>query len=864
MQRLPKFKLLKAIVTSRNFGYVMIAAIFLGILSFQFFMYSTLKKMEVMSNDSYDNSVWIVSQMEVDLQGFLLAVHEAILDAPTGIQKDAVAEVAENFDIYYSRIAIVSARTRKIVTLKGATSGPDLELEQIEDNLRSLVLLIDEIEGKNPEYFRKILHLGNSILPTLRTKIMMSLQEGVRADALVDSNSAATLQIFLIIAQGMAVLLAVIAAVVWRLLGQIHKRNLDFARINSNLNKAIETSLDAIIITDINGKISTHNLAAERMFDFTASSLKGAMDSNMLNLGRQPVGNNGSNGRRIATILANSANRGRLQLKLQKTDGADFMVEVAVASDVDIDGAPIFLAFLRDISKLVEADSDERAARFEAERSAAANARFLAVMSHEMRTPLHGIIAALELLEGLDTDTDEKHRLLCKIALDCTGSALEQIEEVLELSSNDAADVLEVGLTFFPLEIARIIVEQSQSVAANNNTALTLTFDPEVSEPMLGNRRAFRSALANLVGNAVKFTKGGKITVRLYPTPNDRGSMRVEVKDLGKGIEPQHLIRIFEDFQTVSLASHETQSASGLGLGIVRRAVGLMGGTLQCESTFGKGSCFWFDIPRTSVILEDAKLLDTAQSATRTPALTLLVVDDIAINRLLLAQMLESMGHIVEMAVDGKGAIESAMHQRFDLILMDINMPGMNGVEAARRIRMEGASVEVPIMGVTANAQASELMSFKDAGLDYTLVKPFTSAALALMVREVSLLRKTNAKSESDFDKHLLLASENFSDLQSAMSPGDLSVLVENALYSAGSALVEARVAPFGAAIADQFHQAAGSVAMIGAIRLHWLLCALEDAMRAGKHEKLEQLLDDAERVNQETCHWINGVLSQG
>ncbi len=195
------------------------------------------------------------------------------------------------------------------------------------------------------------------------------------------------------------------------------RRTVDFARVSSNLNKAIETSLDAVIITDVSGRISTFNTAAESMFGRSLAEVKGDLVENLLHRGDRAVRKGQLSGRQIAATLVRSANSGRVRLTLQKGDGSDFMVEVAIASAVDIDDKPIFLAFLRDISKLVEADVKERAARFEAERSAAANARFLAVMSHETRTPLHGIIASLELLDGIVKSTQGK--MLGKIARDC-------------------------------------------------------------------------------------------------------------------------------------------------------------------------------------------------------------------------------------------------------------------------------------------------------------------------------------------------------------------------------------------------------------------------------------------------------------
>jgi CheY-like chemotaxis protein len=434
----------------------------------------------------------------------------------------------------------------------------------------------------------------------------------------------------------------------------------------------------------------------------------------------------------------------------------------------------------------------------------------------------------------------------------------------LELALFDVADVPDVLLTFFPLEVARLILEQSQSLAAANNTSLTLACDPLVSEPMLGNRRAFRSALSNLVGNAIKFTKNGTITVQLFPTLGIAGSMRIEVCDSGIGIQPEHLDGIFDDFETVFVpgVSAKQSGASGLGLGIVRRAVASMGGEIELESNFGKGSRFWFDIPLTSSLLMKSRNLEGQLNEVSNPKLNLLVVDDIPINRLLLGQMLEKMGHTVETANDGAAAVEAAQKCRFDLILMDINMPGMNGVDATRKIRESGKSADVPIMGVTANAQPHELAAFKEAGMDLTLVKPITSAALALKVQELRRLQSTTDSSYETRELTSLVAAEIFNDLKNAMTADDLLKVTNEALNDADVVLALMRDGPLDASLADHIHKTAGPIAMIGAIRLHRHLCELEDSVRANSSLGLVPLLDQAMIAKNDTEVWLKAALS--
>ena len=848
---IPIWAWLRKNITNRGLGNFTAALIIVGIIGLELTALVVMKKMGDLKSGRYDNSIWTVSQLEVEFQRFLLATHNAV-DAPLASRPSAIAAVVNSFDIYFSRISIVSARV-KFLRIED-TNRPSLRLgmSKIEAHLRGLVPLIDNSAGQNADYFRGLLAEAELILPVLRRNVMATLDEIVRNDSIEFANRLIVLQWLMVLTQGAAILLGGIAVIVLRQSSLLTRRTVDFARISANLSKAIETSLDAVIITDVSGRISSVNTAAETMFGRSLAEVKGDLVENLLHRGDRALRKRQLSGRQIAANLALSANKGRVRLTLQKSDGSDFMAEVAIASDVDVDGKPIFLAFLRDITKLVEADAIQRAARFEAERRAAANARFLAVMSHEMRTPLHGVIAAIDLLGG--TTTNAQRQPLRKIARDCAGAALEQIEEVLQLASDDAADVPGLVLTFFPVELAKLIVDQMQSLASANTTFLSLDFDPALSGPMLGNRRAFRSALANLVGNAIKFTKQGAITVRIFPTPDMVGKMRVEVRDTGIGIEPQHLTRIFDDFVTVADPMLESFGASGLGLGIVRRAVDLMGGTLQLESTFGNGSRFWFDIPQSIAPLIPSDRIEVAQDEASVSPLTVLVVDDNAVNRLLLEQMLKRLGHSVELACDGAVAVKVAAQRQFDLILMDINMPGMNGLEATRLIRASGASAKVPIMGVTANAMPQDFTRFIAAGMNYTLVKPITSAALAIHLQGLASVPPP-ATAQDNLPP--LIAVESLRDMQAVLQRDDFLALVHTALSDANLALISARDAPLDDALATQMHQAAGSVAVIGAHRLYKLLCALEDAIRAGQYMAIATLLDAAIAAKQDTDQWF-------
>jgi PAS domain S-box-containing protein len=835
----------------------------IGVIVFELISVRNFVESEQIENTFSVNLPAYELQREVEAELLHTAINTAIDSVASADRENAIAEVVRRFGSYFSGTEAVLSRLQIFNKLTASAFLTNYDLTQLAENLLLLRTLVENSAEQDAHYFRRILTLSERISSELSLATSESLKtiESLKAIIPVTTEFATIGFDFetrvVMLSRGIEVLLLAMAGIFLALSWRLDTKARDLAQLNSTLDKAIETSLDAVIITDALGKIRTYNLAAEKMFDLSLAEVSGVLVEDLLTSGSVTLGKRRLNGRQIAISLARSANRGRVRLKLQKNDGKFFTVEAAVVSDVDNAGSEIFIAFLRDISNMITAERSELAARIEAERSSAANARFLAVMSHEMRTPLHGIISALDLLDG--QKTSERSTELHQIARDCAGSALEQIEEVLELALFDVADVPDVLLTFFPLEVARLILEQSQPLAAANHTTLTLASDPLVSEPMLGNRRAFRSAISNLVGNAIKFTKNGEIIVQFYPTPNVIGSMRIEVRDTGIGIHAKNLNRIAVDFETVeaSSGSAKQSGASGLGLGIVQRAVALMGGKLEFESTFGMGSRFWFDIPLTSSLLINEGTSEQHSDHASDLKLNLLVVDDIPINRLLLGQMLEKMGHTVETADDGAPAVKAAQENRFDLILMDINMPGMNGVDATRKIRESGLSVDVPIMGVTANAQPHELAAFKEAGMDLTLVKPITSAALALKVQE---LRRLQSKATSSYETReltSLVASEIFDDLQRTMTAKALMKVTKQVLLDADVVLSLARNEPLNVDLADHIHKVAGPIAMIGAIRLHRHLCDLEDSLRANNSQLQTALLDKAMIAKNDTDVWF-------
>jgi CheY-like chemotaxis protein len=237
--------------------------------------------------------------------------------------------------------------------------------------------------------------------------------------------------------------------------------------------------------------------------------------------------------------------------------------------------------------------------------------------------------------------------------------------------------------------------------------------------------------LLNFLSNAVKFTDEGSITVRTGWRGRKRsGRLRVEVIDTGAGIAPEKLGRLFERFSQAEVSINRTHGGTGLGLAICKGMVELMGGEVGVDTTLGEGSSFWFEIPTSAAA---APLVQPSQAdvAADCPPLRILMVDDTAVNRELVKLMLEPLGLQVEEAAGGADGVQAAMTQSFDLILMDVRMPGVDGLEATRLIRAVSAlNRRTPILALTADVQPENAAACRSAGMDDVLAKPIVPSEL--------------------------------------------------------------------------------------------------------------------------------------
>ncbi len=360
----------------------------------------------------------------------------------------------------------------------------------------------------------------------------------------------------------------------------------------------------------------------------------------------------------------------------------------------------------------------------EAKQSEEAKSRFLANMSHEIRTPLNGVLGMAEL--ALEAKPDAEMRSYLETIRSSARALLEIVDDVLDLSRIEKG---RMRLEEAPFALRQLVDDMLPLIAAQaerKGLRVEVRMAEGLPRAVMGDAGRLRQVLMNLLSNAVKFTAHG--WVRLEVAPEGDGRIRFSVTDTGIGIAPDKHREIFGAFVQADSSASRSYGGAGLGLTISQHLVRLMGGELQVESAPGRGSCFSFSIPlpETALPFEGSEAVAEASSQPR--GLRILVAEDNEVNRRALESLLRRDGHFVRFASDGAEAVEAARTGGFDAILMDVQMPGMDGLEASRQIReLESAlgRERVPIIGLTAHAFPEDARRCEAAGMDAWLPKPY-------------------------------------------------------------------------------------------------------------------------------------------
>jgi PAS domain S-box-containing protein len=432
-------------------------------------------------------------------------------------------------------------------------------------------------------------------------------------------------------------------------------------------------------------------------------------------------------------IVEHPGHAGSITVRVRHKDGRWLWLQSSAKLILE-DGKPVgMIGVSRDVTQQVADEAALFSAKIEAEQANRAKAAFLANVSHEIRTPMNGILSALHLLER-EPISDEGRELMRHA--DDSGRMLSQLlNDVLDFSKIEAG---QLDLAPEPTNIAEAL-DGVVALLAGQARAKDVALTSEITGGDLwieADPVRVRQAIFNLVGNAVKFTAAGHVSVRLglSPAADGRRHVRLEVEDTGIGMNAEAQRHLFERFRQAEGDAVRRFGGTGLGLSITQALVRMMGGDISFVSAEGEGSTFsmTFDAPAA-----EATVAQPAEDGLL-EGVRILLVEDNPTNRVMARTMLQRLGAVVEDAEDGLLGLEAARRGAHDLILMDVQMPHMDGVEATRAIRaLSGAAAQTPIIGLTANVMVHQRVAYLAAGMNGVIAKPISPGALLTEIARV-------------------------------------------------------------------------------------------------------------------------------
>lgn len=794
------------------------------------------REIDALATANADSTQWALAQSEVELLALLSETLRS--DLP---EEQQIQNVRRRFDVFYSRVKTM----QESAVLTGLRQDDDARaiLTDVSNLLDNLIPVMDgpdaDLTAALPELTMQI----DAIRPAMREVSLIGVGYFSRS---ADAQRARVANALLRLGLLTFLLVAALSATVLALIKSYRTATRDGrekAEAQKRMAVIVSTSLDAIIAVDIEGRVIEFNRAAETIFGYTRDEIIGQQMSDKIIPDKLHAAHETGMKRYIETRERRVVGQGRVQLEAKHKSGRIFPVEISISSAEGPEGE-IFVAYLRDISNRITKQEELVNARDKAVAGERAKADLVAVMSHEMRTPLNGIVGALELLRT--TKLDKTQSNMTDVMGTSAEMLLHHVNAVLDMSRLEAGAAEIIKRPFDPATVAQELLSSLKMSAKNRGNMLKLNvLDPDFNL-VLGDPGKFRQILTNLVSNAIKFTSHGTITVEIEPHFAE-AQWELRVTDDGIGISEQDQTKVFDDFVTLDPSYTRAQEGTGLGLAIVRRLVKHLGGEIGVESEMGAGSVFWVRLP-TNVASETSGAKDKGHTSappayadqTR-PALLILLVEDNAINRVVAREMLSKLGHACVEAHNGAEAVKLAEMQAFDAILMDISMPDMDGVEATKQIKAStGPNAKTPIFAVTAHAMPADVDRFKAVGVVDVLVKP-------IGLDRLDSLLTHGAKQDQHLDAAAPIWDKAHQrELKGTM--GDekwhdlMKLFVEEMDAACKSTFARSDMANIDG-LRSEVHKLAGSASTLGASRLGELLRRIEVQLDAGNRITARNLI---------------------
>ena len=784
------------------------------------------KEIDKLSTANSDNAQWTLAQVDVELLRYRLALET------DGADPVELRNLRRRFDIFYSRL-ITLRRGDSFSKLREVDDFSEPLVETTEF-LNDAVKYIDADDAVLSAALPEMRADATAITPVVRDVSLAGLSAFAEV---TKERRQEVMRTLLILTFCVMLLLSAVILSMAKLaqLNRLLRRRAKEVELGAEqLKTIVDTSLDAIILADANGTILTQNPAADRMYGSLEELPPGVNFKT-----RFPTSEALSKFDFFATGREIKPGNRRFEIQSLHKDGIPFPAEVSIDRSGD-DDEIVYVAYIRDISRRKNAEDALLDARDKALAGEKAKSEFLAVMSHEMRTPLNGILGTMQLMRPL-SDGEKQTNLLDR--MERSGRLLlSLVNDVLDLSKFEAGKLELDERPFVLADLLTDVIDTNKPMATTNGNSLKWTWVGPDADWVRGDQRRLRQVLLNLTSNAVKFTRNGEIEIEVEQMGNAENEIEFRVIDTGIGIDETDIERIFQDFETLDSSYARQASGTGLGLGIVRRLVTMLGGEIGAESEPGEGSLFWVRVPLEPVGSQDVAAKEFQREPAeegRARSLSILLVEDNEINRFVARELLSSEGHEVAEAVNGQEGVSMANATLYDLILMDISMPVKDGVTATKEIRAgDGASSGTPIIAVTAHALSEEVEGFLKSGMQDCLSKPIEREELRKILSQVArsdegLPQKKTSRAASNklpfFDPSQLEA------LASALGFEQVETLINRLRNEASNTIDELLGMPTDSPeLGPTVHQFAGSCASFGLSNLREALYRIEGKVKSG------------------------------
>lgn len=808
-----------------------------------------------------DNIQWSVSQLETEAVRMQLAAYSAD-DGP-----EALAEFRKRFDIFYSRLDLIV--TASAFAPLHANAASHETIESIQMFLERTIPLVD---GPDEALL--------DAMPGLREQISV-VRDAARDVALAtveffarttDENRARFSELVFLttfFAISLIVLLALSMLVLIRQMRLARLRETEARLSEQRLTAMVNSALDAVIAMNAKGEIVEFSPAAETIFGYRREQAIGEKLAELIVPEQHREAHATGLKRHLETGEAVVVGGGRFELSAIDAQGVEFPVELAVGRTEGEDG-PIFIAYLRNITYRKDAEAELLAARNRAQEADLAKSEFLAVMSHEMRTPLNGVMGAIDLMRT--TNLDDKQAEYVALAESAGEILLRHIRDVLDITKIEAGKFDIEAEPFSPASLVRDLAEVTQEEASKRGNRIGVEIDPAIPPWVLGDPHRVRQVLLNFASNAIKFTSGGEITldVRLAGDAAEPARLEFAVRDTGIGVEEADIKKLFGDFVVLDPSYTRDVGGSGLGLAICRRIITAMSGEIGVESVAGEGSRFWFrlTLPETEA---PAPSVPVPELSMATSSERVLLAEDNLTSRTIAEEMLVNAGYDVTTAVDGVEAVAKANGREFDIILLDISMPRMDGVKAAELIRSgAGGSKHAMIFALTAHAMPEEIQRFLAAGMHGCLTKPLRrDELLSLLSRSSGDCAEVGAAS---YDTPAVppqgaqyLDAGEIERLVSEVSPAFAVKILRqfsDEIDRRGSTIRRAAENGDYGALLRSAHGLHGAAATIGASSLAETMMAVEQACKEGRNPDADRAMINFDAIVEGTKREVEAAVA--